>query len=161
MWLFLIACFAEGPRVTSPPPPSPTTTTEAPATVSTPVIEPVSGELTAPVTAPVPATAPAELTTTTPTATTPATEPAEDLCASVATRIEGPTTSGECTTDADCTTTGCSAEVCLPAAKAGDVMTTCEIHPCFATLDTCGCHTGVCSWTRKEAVLRKLPAVNP
>lgn len=74
-------------------------------------------------------------------------------------RVEGPSTDGECTVDADCVRTGCSSEVCVPAAKAGDVMSTCEVLPCFAALDTCGCHEGQCSWTLKASVppLGKLP----
>jgi eight-cysteine-cluster-containing protein len=62
-------------------------------------------------------------------------------------RVEGLQTPGECTTDADCAKTGCSQEICVAAAVATEVMGTCEILPCFAALDTCGCHDGQCSWT--------------
>lgn len=62
-------------------------------------------------------------------------------------RVEGVQTAGECTTDADCAKVGCSQEVCVPAKLAGEVMTTCEVLPCFKALDTCGCHEGMCSWT--------------
>lgn len=62
-------------------------------------------------------------------------------------RVEGPQVAGECKTDADCTKTGCSQEVCVASAHAAEIMTTCEILPCFAALDACGCHEGMCSWT--------------
>jgi eight-cysteine-cluster-containing protein len=64
-------------------------------------------------------------------------------------RVEGEDTPGECATDADCAPAGCGHEMCIPAARAGDVMSTCEVLPCFAVLDTCGCHAGVCTWTVK------------
>lgn len=72
-------------------------------------------------------------------------------------RVEGPEAPAECTTDAECGRTGCSQEVCAPIAKAGDVMTTCEILPCFRALDTCGCQEGVCSWSLKT----ELPGPGP
>lgn len=75
-----------------------------------------------------------------------------DLYGACRERVEGPSTPGECTTDADCARTGCSSEVCTAAAKVGDVMSTCEVLPCFAALDTCGCHEGLCSWTLKASV---------
>ncbi len=76
-------------------------------------------------------------------------------------RVEGVETSGECATDADCARTGCSGEVCVASASAGDVVTTCEVLPCFAALDACGCHEGVCGWTLKEPALRKFPLPLP
>lgn len=76
-------------------------------------------------------------------------------------RVEGAETSGECATDADCARTGCSGEVCVASASAGDVVTTCEVLPCFAALDACGCHEGVCGWTLKEPALRKFPLPLP
>ncbi len=62
-------------------------------------------------------------------------------------RVEGPETAGECTTDADCAKVGCSQEMCIAARNAGDVMTTCEVLPCFRALDTCGCREGTCGWS--------------
>lgn len=60
-------------------------------------------------------------------------------------RVEGPSAPGECVNDADCAPTGCSREVC---AKAGlEWMTACDVEPCFAVLDRCGCVDGVCSWS--------------
>ncbi len=73
-------------------------------------------------------------------------------------RVEGPSASGECSTDADCVRTGCSQEVCV-AASQGDVVTTCEILPCFQVLDACSCREGLCSWSLKVDVPpgRRLP----
>ncbi len=67
-------------------------------------------------------------------------------------RVEEPQKSGECSVDADCARTGCGAEVCTTAAAAKDVMSTCEVRPCFSVLDTCGCHEGVCDWTLKAEI---------
>lgn len=64
-------------------------------------------------------------------------------------RVEGPDKAGECTTSADCVRTGCSSEVCASTADAAGMMTTCEVLPCFAVLDACGCVDGVCSWSVK------------
>ncbi|MEN0062484.1 MAG: eight-cysteine-cluster domain-containing protein [Myxococcota bacterium] len=74
----------------------------------------------------------------------------EALYASCEVRVEQPQSAGECTTDADCQRSGCSSEVCTSAKMAGEVMTTCEIQPCFAVLDACGCHDGQCTWTVAE-----------
>ena len=103
------------------------------------VTDPVAGEPTEPVEAPAP-----------PPLVEPGQEktPAE-LYAECEQRVEGTQQAGECTTDADCARAGCSQEVCVTASAAADVMTTCEIKPCFQVLDTCGCHDGVCSWTLK------------
>ncbi|MCB9758691.1 MAG: eight-cysteine-cluster domain-containing protein [Alphaproteobacteria bacterium] len=72
-------------------------------------------------------------------------------------RVEGPEADGECTTDADCTATGCSGEVCVPSKVAAELMTTCEVRPCFAVLDACGCHAGRCSWSIKNKVAPDAP----
>lgn len=66
-------------------------------------------------------------------------------------RVEGPSKPRECSTDADCARAGCSSEVCVSQAEAPNVMTTCEVLPCFAALGTCGCHEGTCSWTPRAA----------
>lgn len=68
-------------------------------------------------------------------------------------RVEGPSTLGECATDADCGSTGCSQEVCV-ATSVGPVTTTCEILPCFQVLESCHCNEGLCSWTLSDAVPR-------
>lgn len=74
----------------------------------------------------------------------------ESLYGACRERVEGVETAGECTTDADCAKVGCSQEVCVPAKLAGEIMTTCEVLPCFKALDTCGCNAGVCSWSLKS-----------
>jgi eight-cysteine-cluster-containing protein len=63
-------------------------------------------------------------------------------------RVEGAEKDGECTTDADCAPTGCSREVCAP--KSVNVSTACDVQPCFAVLDHCGCVAGHCSWSLKS-----------
>lgn len=63
-------------------------------------------------------------------------------------RIEGPSTPGECRADSECVATGCASEVCVAGARAGEIITTCEVLPIFSELSACGCHEGVCSWTR-------------
>jgi eight-cysteine-cluster-containing protein len=74
-------------------------------------------------------------------------------------RMELPEVAGECKADADCATAGCGSEVCTSTASAKDVMTTCEVLPCFQVVDACGCHEGKCSWTLDDALptLRALP----
>ena len=62
-------------------------------------------------------------------------------------RVEGPESDGECTTDSDCTTGGCSGELCATPASLEGMMSTCEMLPCFRVLDSCGCNEGRCSWT--------------
>ena len=64
-------------------------------------------------------------------------------------RVEGAEAAGECKVDADCARAGCSKEVCVTATLAPTVNTMCDTQPCFAVLDTCGCHEGLCSWTIK------------
>lgn len=75
---------------------------------------------------------------------------AEQLYGACEARVEGSSAPGECHTDSDCARAGCSQEVCVPARLVADVQSTCERLPCFATLDTCGCHEGICTWTLKE-----------
>ena len=72
-------------------------------------------------------------------------------------RVEGPEKDGECATDADCVRAGCSSEVCVPRSASADVMTTCEILPCFRVLDDCTCREQRCTWTLGEA--KALPPV--
>jgi eight-cysteine-cluster-containing protein len=74
-------------------------------------------------------------------------------------RLEGPEVDGECSTDADCGTAGCSQEVCVPVSKKGDIITTCEILPCFGAKDACGCHEGRCTWSLKEQLDPMLPRI--
>ncbi len=87
-------------------------------------------------------------------------EEAAALYARCQARVEGAQVAGECATDADCGRAGCSSEVCVPAAKVADVMTTCEMDPCFRVLGSCGCQAGECRWTLATAappLLRPLP----
>ena len=74
-------------------------------------------------------------------------------------RVEGTSTPGECHTDSDCSRAGCSQEVCVATREVAEVMSTCERLPCFNTLDACGCHEGLCTWTLKagESALRTIP----
>lgn len=136
--LFALACTREG----SPdaiPEPTPDAPSEA---IGDGVADPVAADETEPVLGdPVAGKTPA------------------DLYAECEARVEGQQQAGECTTDADCSRAGCSQEVCVTSAAAADVMTTCEIKPCFQVLDSCGCHDGVCSWTLKTEVPRgpKIP----
>jgi len=79
----------------------------------------------------------------------PAPAPAPDpqaLYESCVDRVEPPQQPGECESDADCQKTGCSSEMCV-ATSHGELMTTCEVEPCFAVLQTCGCHDGQCTWS--------------
>lgn len=62
-------------------------------------------------------------------------------------RVEGPEADGECSTDADCRTGGCSGEVCATVAAVEGLMGTCEVLPCFSILKECGCVEGRCSWS--------------
>ena len=84
----------------------------------------------------------------------PATTPADPaaLYAGCRARVEGAEADGECTADADCARAGCSLEVCVPASIAVNVTTMCDVQPCFAVLDTCGCVSGHCSWSLKHAL---------
>lgn len=112
---------------------------------------------TRPGAAPPPEDAPSVVVTVPPAARGASKTPAGDCTQ----RVEGREQDGECVTDADCARAGCSQEVCVPAKAAGEVVTTCEILPCFATLDSCGCHEGRCSWTYKEPALQKFPVPPP
>ncbi len=65
-------------------------------------------------------------------------------------RLENPEAEGECTTDADCGRAGCSQEACVAASRKGEVMTTCEVRPCFGVLEACTCQGGLCRWTLEQ-----------
>ena len=77
----------------------------------------------------------------------PGTSNASALYEECRTRVEGREKDGECQSDDDCGRAGCSSEVCVTTSLAAEVMTTCEVLPCFAVLDTCGCVEGRCSWS--------------
>nr|WP_240922805.1 CGP-CTERM-anchored Cys-rich protein [Thermococcus sp. Bubb.Bath] len=60
---------------------------------------------------------------------------------------------GECTSDSDCATGGCSGELCLPNYIVSHVASVCIYAPwyeCFK-LTSCGCVNGTCSWKPNEA----------
>lgn len=143
-----------------------------PSPDAAPTSAPVSDAASAPVpvasdaaTAPLDAaSAPSDATpTSAPSAASPVSVSARDLYGACRERVEGRETAGECATDADCSRAGCSQEVCVSAAAAGSVITTCERTPCLTVLDTCGCVEGVCSWSLKEPAvpLRMRPVAAP
>jgi len=72
---------------------------------------------------------------------------AQELYESCEARVEQPEADGECESDSDCVKGGCSSEICTTAAAAADLMTTCEVLPCFSVLDACGCVEGRCRWS--------------
>jgi len=76
-------------------------------------------------------------------------------------RLEEPRVDGECTSDDDCATAGCAAEVCTTRSAAADVRTTCENKLCFSILEACGCVDGQCSWSIKDAVPPEATPVLP
>lgn len=76
----------------------------------------------------------------------------EKLYAMCEERVEQPQADGECTSDDDCTRSGCSGEVCTTVAGAEGMNTTCEGKLCFQVLDTCGCVEGQCRWSLLDAL---------
>ncbi|WP_456368676.1 CGP-CTERM-anchored Cys-rich protein [Thermococcus sp.] len=64
-----------------------------------------------------------------------------------------PIVGGECTSDSDCATGGCSGEVCAPKEKASSIVTPCVYKPWYTCLamTTCGCVNGVCTWKPNPA----------
>ncbi|NJE01953.1 CGP-CTERM-anchored Cys-rich protein [Thermococcus sp. JdF3] len=64
-----------------------------------------------------------------------------------------PVTGGECTSDGDCATGGCSGEVCAPKKEAREIVTPCvyrEWYTCLG-LTSCGCVNGLCTWKPNDA----------
>ena len=61
---------------------------------------------------------------------------------------EGSTAEYECTTDSDCSTGGCSGEICAGASEAEGVITACEFKEEYACFDltSCGCVQNKCAW---------------
>lgn len=55
---------------------------------------------------------------------------------------------GQCQTDADCMTGGCSGQLCGLKDVVGDTITTCEYRNDYACLKetSCGCNDGICQW---------------
>ena len=85
----------------------------------------------------------------TPPSTKPRIEPSTpaELYAQCESRLEQPEAAGECKADSDCVNAGCSSEICTTKVAAADLMTTCEMLPCFEVVDTCGCVEGQCRWS--------------
>lgn len=83
-----------------------------------------------------------------PPASSPAGTPpdAPALYAACQERVEGKTAPGECKVDGDCAKAGCSSEVCVATVNAADVITSCDVLPCFAVLKACGCVDTQCKW---------------
>ena len=76
------------------------------------------------------------------------TRSAAELYAECEARVEGRSVPGECQSDADCQTAGCSGELCISKQEAAlGPMSTCEVRPCFAVLQACGCQEGTCRWS--------------
>jgi eight-cysteine-cluster-containing protein len=78
-------------------------------------------------------------------------------------RVEQPETDGECSVDEDCVRAGCSAETCVAKESAEELLSTCEILPCFEVLDVCGCQMGRCRWSLKATLNERplLPIIRP
>lgn len=121
----------------------------APLTVGAPVGAPVT--VGAPMGAPVSVDAPAAPAATPISEMTP-----QSLYAQCEGRLEQPQAAGECSSDADCVRAGCSSEICTTTKAAADLMTTCEVLPCFEVVDACGCVEGECRWSLVDV----MPALN-
>ena len=64
-----------------------------------------------------------------------------------------PLQGGECTSDGDCATGGCSGEVCAPREEAGKIVTSCVYRSWYGclSLTSCGCVNGLCTWKPNPA----------
>lgn len=64
--------------------------------------------------------------------------------------VPQPVVTGECTTDADCVTTGCSGQICAAEHR----VSTCEWreeYACYRQPTTsCGCNNGTCGWAQTD-----------
>lgn len=58
----------------------------------------------------------------------------------------------ECTQDQDCSTGGCSGEICGPKEKVKDIVTICLMLPEYECLKktSCLCLDGKCQWEKTE-----------
>ncbi len=68
-------------------------------------------------------------------------------CSSVPAQNVAPT-APECVQDTDCARAGCSGQLCVPAQKSAETITTCEFreeYVCYQQA-TCGCVSGSCDW---------------
>ncbi len=64
----------------------------------------------------------------------------------------------ECSKDSDCSTGGCSGEICINRENASKVVSICVYRNWYECLKltTCGCVNGVCSWKPNDAFERCL-----
>ena len=61
----------------------------------------------------------------------------------------------ECTTSSDCSTSGCSGQICAPLEESKDIITTCEFkeqYKCFE-LTSCSCIDNKCQWEENKGFL--------
>lgn len=66
-----------------------------------------------------------------------------------------PTEEKECTIDADCSTGGCSGQICGAKDKVKDIVTTCEWreeYGCYKKT-SCSCISGKCQWKETDEFL--------
>ena len=57
----------------------------------------------------------------------------------------------ECTQDSNCTTAGCSSQLCVQSQKASGAITSCDYNPEYAhTGEYCGCKVSKCAWIANE-----------
>ncbi len=64
----------------------------------------------------------------------------------------GTSTFGECSSNFDCMSSGCSGEVCQSATTEEPVITTCEYRVCYDAERyglVCGCAMGACQWVKR------------
>lgn len=127
--LFALFACAHGP---ADPPPAEAPKATAPATPSVPVVLGEADE------------------NGNPTVLDPGTTDPAALYAACRERVEGVGRDGECASAADCQPAGCSKEVCVSKTEASNTNTLCDVQPCFAVLDTCGCVDGRCTWSVKS-----------
>ncbi|MBD3164456.1 eight-cysteine-cluster domain-containing protein [Candidatus Woesearchaeota archaeon] len=59
---------------------------------------------------------------------------------------------GECSSDTDCVTAGCSGQLCVPQGRESDTMTICDFKPEYdcLRLTSCSCIAGKCSFEQTQ-----------
>ena len=68
---------------------------------------------------------------------------------------ESKNTIDECGSDSDCSTGGCSGQICGKKDKVEGIITTCEWQQQYdcLKLTSCGCVNGKCQWEKTDAYL--------
>ncbi|MBI2508057.1 eight-cysteine-cluster domain-containing protein [Candidatus Woesearchaeota archaeon] len=58
----------------------------------------------------------------------------------------------ECTSDSECAPAGCSGQICAPAEKTSEIITTCEYREEYSCLKltSCGCVDNKCAWLEND-----------